>query len=206
VNEALGGPPNNLSYVATDFQHEDLFGVLSRHGYDRAQPTFFIVEGVTMYLPEEAACATFRFVGAHRPQSGIVFDFVYRTMIDMIARVDMASVPEPAKPFVERFLNLTRNEPWVFGLPVGGEREFLREFGLELRETLMVGGEDSLKRYVTKADGTQVGAQAIAEMMARMAGSAGQAAGGQQMSAEQMREQQRLMAYQLAEAVIGPPG
>jgi hypothetical protein len=107
---------------------------------------------------------------------------------------------------VERFLELTRDEPWVFGLPVGGEREYLRELGLELGEVLTIGGEESLRRYVTKADGTQVGAQAMAEAMARMAQDA-KAAGpsspeAQQMSPERMREQQRLMAYQLADAVV----
>ena len=207
VNAALGGPPVNLTYVAIDFQHEDLSDVLSRHGYDPAQRTFFIWEGVTMYLPEEAVRDTLRFVATHPPGSGIVFDFVYRAMIDMLARIDMANIPATARPFVQRFLNLTKDEPWVFGVPEDGEREFLAGFGLELREALTIGGEDSLKRYVTRADGTQVGAQAIAEAMARMserARAAGPSASqGQQMPPVRMREQQRLMAYQLAEAVVG---
>jgi methyltransferase (TIGR00027 family) len=208
INDVLGGPPANLTYVPIDFQHEDLLEVLKRHGYDPSRRTFFILEGVLMYLPEEAARGTLRFVAAHPPGSGIVFDFVYRAMIDMIAKIDMAAVPEAAKPFVQRFLSLTRNEPWVFGLPVGGEREFLREFGLELREAFTIGGEESLKRYVTRSDGTQVGAQAITEAMARMAErmrAAGQSAPETpRMSPEQMREQQRLTAYQLAEAVVVP--
>ena len=149
---------------------------------------------------------TLHFVATHPPGSGIVFDFVYRGMIDMIARIDMATLPEAAKPFVQRFLDLTRDEPWVFGIPVGTERDFLAELGLELREVLTVGGEESLKRYVTKADGTQVGAQAIAEGMARMAArmsaSASASPGGPRMDPERAREQQRLMSYQLAEAVI----
>jgi methyltransferase (TIGR00027 family) len=210
VHEILGGSPANLTYVSIDFQHENLPDVLTRHGYDPAQRTFFILEGVTMYLPEEAVRDTLRFVAAHPPGSGIVFDFVYRAMIDTIARIDLANVPEAAKAFVERFLKLTRDEPWVFGLPVGGEREFLGEFGLELREVLTVGGEESLKRYLTKADGTQVGAQALAEAMARMSQQtqgAGQAAHeNQQIPPERTREQQRLMAYQLAEAVVGRRG
>ena len=208
VNDVLGGPPANLTYVPVDFQHEDLPDVLARHGYDPAQRTFFILEGVTMYLPEDAARGTLRFVGAHPPGSGIVFDFVYRAMIDMLARIDWANVPEAAKPFLKRFLDLIKDEPWVFGLPVGGEREFLGEFGLELREAFTIGGEDSIRRYLTKADGTQVGAQAMAAAMARMAEraqSAGPSApGGQQIPPERMREQQRLMAYQLAEAVVAP--
>jgi methyltransferase (TIGR00027 family) len=205
VHEVVGTPPANLTYVSIDFQHEDLPDVLKRHGYDPAQRTFFILEGVTMYLPEEAARATFRFVGAHPPGSGIVFDFVYRAMIDMLARIDMANIPDVQKPFVQRFLDLIKDEPWVFGLPVRGEREFLREFGLELREAFAIGGEESIKRYVTKSDGTPVGAQAYAAAMARMAARASESTQaqprGQQMSLEQMREQQRLMAYQLAEAV-----
>ena len=206
VSEVLGASPVNLTYVAIDFQHEDLAGALTPHGYNPAQQTFFILEGVTMYLPEEAVRGTLQFVAAHPPGSGIVFDFVYRAMVDMLSRIDMTNVPEAAKPFVARFLDLIRDEPWVFGLPVGGEREFLREFGLELREALTIGGEESLKRYLTRADGTQVGAQAIADAMARMAERARtvrpSAPEGHQVPPEGMRERQRVMAYQLAEAVV----
>jgi methyltransferase (TIGR00027 family) len=207
VNDVLGAPPANLTYVPVDFQHEDLRGALTRHGYDPSQRTFFILEGVTMYLPEEAVRETLRFVASHPAGSGIVFDFVYRAMIDMLARIDMANIPQAQKPYVQRFLNLIKDEPWVFGIPVGGEREFLADFGLELREAFVIGGEESLKRYVTRADGTQIGAQAIAEAMARMAQRARESAQSgseaqQQMSPERMREQQRVMSYQLAEAVV----
>ena len=91
----------------------------------------------------------------------------------------------------------------AIGLPVGREREFLNDFGFELRETLTVGGEESLKRYLTRADGTEIGAQAIAEAMARMSARI-RAAGseGAQLPAERTPEQQRLMTYQLAEAVV----
>jgi methyltransferase (TIGR00027 family) len=206
VIEALGGPPPNLSYVATDFRHDDLRAALMRNGCGPGQRTFFIFEGVAMYLPEETVRGTLRFVAAHRPGSSIVFGFVYRPLVDMLARIDWANVPEGFKPFVQRFLNLIKDEPWVFGVPVGAEREFLRECGLELREALTVGGDESLKRYLTRADGTQVGAQAIAEAMARMAERA-RAAGqpvpdASQMSPESMREQQRVMSYQIAEAIV----
>jgi methyltransferase (TIGR00027 family) len=214
VNDALGGPPPNLTYVSIDFQTEDLLEVLRRHGYDPTERTFFIMEGVSMYVPEAAVRATLRFVASHPPGSAIVFDFVYRAMIDMIANLDWAKVPEPAKPFVKRFLDLIKDEPWVFGLPVGGEREYLRELGLELREAFMVGGEESLKRYVTRSDGTQIGAEAMAAAMAmmrqrmeaaRQAGSQDAAPAPDPAAAARMREQQRLSAYQLAEAVVAPP-
>jgi methyltransferase (TIGR00027 family) len=206
VNEAVGGPPANLTYVPIDIQHEDLADVLRRHGHDQSKRTFFIMEGVTMYVPEEGVRATLRYVAGHPPGSAIVFDFMYRPMVDMLRSIDWARVPESFKPYVERFLELIKDEPWVFGIPVDGERTFLRDAGLDLVELLTIGGEESLKRYATKADGTQVGAQAIAEGMARMAERA-RALGpsspeAQAISPERMREQQRRSAYQLVEAIV----
>jgi methyltransferase (TIGR00027 family) len=201
VNAVLGGAPANLTYVAIDFQHEDLGDVLRRHEYDPSRKTFFILEGVTMYLPEDAVRGTLRFVAGHPPGSTIVFDYVYSAMIEAIARIDLATAPPAAKAFLERFLKLTKDEPWIFGLPMDGEREYLRECGLELREALMIAGEESIRRYLSRADGTQVGAQAIAAAMAQQAQAARQSA-APPMPPEQMRQMARQMAYQLAEAAV----
>lgn len=195
ANRVLGRPPANLTYVPVDFQSQALRDVLPRHGYDSAQRTFFLLEGVTMYLPEEAFRGTLRFVAAHAPGTGIVFDYVTGELIEMLGRIDMASVSPTIRPLMERFLTLTRDEPWRFGVPFGKEQEFFDAFGLEIRERLTIGGADSVQRYLTKADGTQVGAEALAEVMARVAA---EAPPQQPVSAEQMHEQQRLMAHQLA--------
>lgn len=205
VNEVLGAPPGNLTYVAIDFKNEEMTDVLPRHGYDLAQPTFFILEGVTMYLPEAAVRQTLQFVAAHPTGSTVVFDYLLRPMIDMIAAIDLAKVPPAAKAFVQRFVNLTRDEPWIFGFPINGERDFLRSVGLELRQSFMIGGEESVKQYLTRADGSEVGAEAIGAAMARMAELArsDEANASLRISPEQMREQQRLMAYQIAEAAVG---
>jgi methyltransferase (TIGR00027 family) len=206
VRASLGDEPPNVTYVAIDFQHEDLGDVLARHGYDRTQRTFFIMEGVTMYVEEEGVRRTLQFVGDHPAGSGIVFDFVPRAMIEMLAKIDLNNVPAAARPYLQRFLDLIKDEPWVFGIPLGTEASFLGEFGLEVREVLTVGGPESIARYLTKADGTQVGAKALEEMMARMRAGAAESgessAMQQQMTPERMREQQRQMAYQLAEAVV----
>jgi methyltransferase (TIGR00027 family) len=42
VQDAIGRPPANLTYVPIDIQHEDLADVLRRHGHDQLQRTFFI--------------------------------------------------------------------------------------------------------------------------------------------------------------------
>ena len=206
VQDALGMPPANLTYVPIDFQHDDLADVLRRHGHDQSLPTFFIMEGVTMYVPEDGVRATLRYVAGHPAGSAIVFDFMYRPMVDMLRNINWATVPDSFKPMVQRFLNLIKDEPWVFGIPAGGERAFLDDAGLELREVLTIGGDESIQRYATRADGTQLGAQVLAEGMARMAERAREAGPSspeaQALSPERMREQQRLMAYQLAEAVV----
>ena len=68
--------PPNLTYVAVDFRHDKLGDVLAAAGYDSSQRTFFIWEGVTMYLPEAAVEETLRWVAAQAPGSTIIFDFV----------------------------------------------------------------------------------------------------------------------------------
>jgi methyltransferase (TIGR00027 family) len=206
VLAALGSAPPNLTYVSIDFQHDDLGDVLARHGHDPTQRTFFIMEGVTMYVPEEGVRRTLQFVGRHPAGSSIVFDFVPKAMIDMIAAIDMDKVPASARAYVQRFLDLIKDEPWVFGIPLGAVGEFLGEFGLDAREVMAIGGPESVARYLTKADGTQVGAKALGEVMARAAAQAAKdleaMSPEQRATQERMREQQRHMAYQLADAVV----
>jgi len=73
-------------------------------------------------------------------------------------------------------------------------------------KTPPIRGEEVNRRYLTRADGTVVGAETIAAAMARMmkqAREAGQAGiSGGQMSPERIRELQRHTAYQLAVAVV----
>ena len=205
VNAVLGGPPPNLTYVASDFAHDGLRDDLMRHGHDPAQKTFFILEGVTMYVPEANVRDTLRFVASHVPGSAIVFDFVYRTMIDMLSGTESGNVPEAARPVLQRLLKTMKDEPWLFGIPVGGEREFLNELGLELQEVLPVGGEESLKRYLTRADGTQVGNEVIGAGRTRIAYRASAAepsVEAEQILPERMHELQQMMSYQIAWAIV----
>lgn len=206
VEEALGGPPANLTYVPLDLETEDMPTALARCGYDAGLRTFVILEGVTMYVHEQALRELFRFIASHPEGSSVVFDFASQPMIDGIKQINLANVPPIARPSLERFLALIEHEPWVFGLPVDGAKEFLASLGLELRETVTIGSEESSKRYLTRADGTIVGAEGQAKAEAlRNAATAKLAA---TMSPEQLqrieegaRQQQRQMAYRIAEGV-----
>jgi methyltransferase (TIGR00027 family) len=207
VAAVLGAPPPNLTYVPLDLEHDELPSVLARHGYDVSRRTFVIMEGVTMYVAEEELRALFRFVAAHPAGSSIVFDFATRTMVDGIKHIDLAAVPAPARPSFERFLDLIKDEPWLFGFPVGGEEGFLAELGLTLREVLTIGSEEAAARYLTRADGTTVGAEGHAQAEALR--QAAQAAAAEHASpelreqiAQRMRAQERHMAYRIAAAVV----
>ena len=145
--------PPNLTYVAVDFRHDKLGDVLAAAGYDSGQRTFFIWEGVTMYLPEAAVEETLRWVAAQAPSSTIIFDFVGAMVIQFMANIPWDKLPEVAKKGVERLQRLEAGEPWIFGLPED-EQEFLRKLGLELRELLPIGGQESMKRYLIRSDGT----------------------------------------------------
>ena len=146
--------PPNLTYVPIDFRHDKLGDVLASAGYDSSQRTFFIWEGVTMYLPEETVEATLRWVAAQTPGSTIIFDFMGAMIVKFMATADLSTFPEAAQKAFDRLRKLTAGEPWIFGIPDDGEREFLNKLGLELRELLPVGGEESMKRYLTRSDGT----------------------------------------------------
>jgi methyltransferase (TIGR00027 family) len=154
IREAGIEIPSNLTYVPIDFRHDKLGEVLAAAGYDPSQRTFFIWEGVTMYLPEEAVEETLRWVAAQAPGSTIIFDFVGAMVIKFMSTADLSMFPEAAKKAIERLRRLTAGEPWIFGIPDPGEREFLGKLGLELRETLPLGGPESLRRYLTRSDGT----------------------------------------------------
>lgn len=210
VDEALGGPPQNLTYVPLDLEREDLATALARHGYDVSQRTFVIMEGLTMYVQEDALRELFGFLSAHAPGSSVVFDFATRTMIEGIKQINLSTAPPAARPSLERFLKLTKDEPWLFGLPLGGEQAFLAEVGFELRELMAIGGEESVSRYLTRADGTTVGAAGYAKAEALRKAAQAQMAERltpeqREKLAERMREQERQSAYRIAEAVVARP-
>jgi methyltransferase (TIGR00027 family) len=77
VVKIFGAVPDRVVLVPTDFTTRPLDEVLRDAGYDRAQRTFFIWEGVTMYLPEAANLSTLRFIRAGSASgSSVVYDYV----------------------------------------------------------------------------------------------------------------------------------
>ena len=207
VAAALGSAPANLTYVGADLQRETLPDALARHGYDPSRRTFVVMEGLTMYVPEQPLRDIFGFLATHAPGSSMVFDFATRAMIEGLGKVDLGKIPPANRPPIERFMNMIRHEPWVFGIALDAEREFLAGLSLQLRELLTVGSEESVRRYLTREDGTTLGAEAQAKTEAlrqlvqeRMVATMDPAQRESALAA--MREQARQNAYRIAAAVV----
>ena len=149
LEEVLGGVPPHVRFVEIDFRRDTLRDALRKAGYQPAEKTFFIWEGVSMYLPEDAVRATLRTVASYSAAgSSLVMDFAGRATIDMLEKF----------PHIPQHNYTTHwGEPWIFGVPDTHEQEFFRECGLELRETLSFFGRAAAKRYLTRADGRRLG-------------------------------------------------
>ncbi len=77
VKRMLGGLPEHVRYVPIDFGTDALVTALERAGFDRERRTFFLWEGVTMYLRPDAVEAVLSLVAQSSEGSGIGFDYLY---------------------------------------------------------------------------------------------------------------------------------
>jgi methyltransferase (TIGR00027 family) len=149
LRSALGSIPPHVRFAEIDFNTQALMDVLCEAGYTDQEKAFFIWEGVTMYLPEEAVRQTLRTLATHS-QSGsrMVMDFAGRAMIEVLNQF-------PHLP--QHRYTTAWGEPWIFGLPDNHEKEFFSDCGLEFSEVFSVFGAEAVKRYLTRADGTRLG-------------------------------------------------
>jgi methyltransferase (TIGR00027 family) len=144
----LGQLPHHVTYAPIDFATESLAEVLRNAGHRPIEKTFYICEGVSMYVPEEGMRETLRTVAALSPPgSSMLLEYMNRAAIELSKKLAIGVIKN-ARDW---------GEPFVFGVPDGQDREFFRESGLELGETLRMGGPESVKRYAMCADGTYYG-------------------------------------------------
>jgi methyltransferase (TIGR00027 family) len=125
---------------------------LREAGYDRAQRTFFIWEGVTMYLPEAANLSTLRFIrSGSAPGSSVVYDYV----LDAALRPDGGGIygAKSAAAYVASV-----GEPLVTGWSQRQAAEIATREGLVVVSD--VGPAELTTRYLVGADGQPDGMMA----------------------------------------------
>lgn len=146
---AIGALPSNVRLAEIDFRRDRVQDVLAKAGYRREEKTFFIWEGVSMYLSESAVRQTLRTIVENSASgSSLVMDFAEQAIIDMLGKFRHLSQHDYTTHW---------GEPWIFGIPDEREREFFAETGFEVREILSFFGQDAARRYLTRADGTRLG-------------------------------------------------
>jgi methyltransferase (TIGR00027 family) len=70
-----GVDARRVTFVAADFAREDWFQNLIAAGFDPGKATFFLWEGVTMYLDRKSVESTLRKIAGMGPGSVVAFDY-----------------------------------------------------------------------------------------------------------------------------------
>ncbi len=138
---------HDVRYVAVNFEKDNLEECLKAQGFDGAKRTLFLWEGVCMYLTEEAISATLGFISRAVPGSSVLFDYIYRGMLDGSA--DYYGAQESLRS-AKRL-----GEPYIFGLDEHSAREFLSARGFDIVSDVDV--EAVSRQFLTKSDGSQLG-------------------------------------------------
>jgi methyltransferase (TIGR00027 family) len=145
VKRLLGALPRHVTYVPVNFLQDVVEERLAASGYDRAQVTLFIWEGVTPYLDSAAIDGTLAMVARAAKGSSITFDY---TFASALANPDAA---------LKKQLDLAAKagEPYAFGVGADGVKGLLERHGLTLVED--VSAEEAETRFLVGSDGKRWG-------------------------------------------------
>lgn len=139
LKRMLGTLPSHVTFVPIDFDQQELKNEMMKASFRTNVKTFFIWEGVSQYITEEAVDATFRYVTcASAPDSKIVFTYIHRDIIDGSARSELG----------HKLVSLAQRvgEPWFFGFNKEELPRYLDERGFVPIED--VGNLEYKKRYL----------------------------------------------------------
>jgi methyltransferase (TIGR00027 family) len=149
VQRATGSVPASVHLVPLDFERDDLLGALTAHGYRGDARTFFVWEGVTQYLTEDAVRATLAALRAAPKGSRLAFTYVRR---DFIEGTNMYEAAILYKRFRQR------QQVWHFGLDPDAVSDFAAGYGWRLVEQA---GPDYFLRNYIRPTGRDLGASQL---------------------------------------------
>ena len=145
VAEALGALPDYVRYAPIDFNTQKLGDVLLPLGYDPKQRTFFLLEGVVMYVVEAGNVATFEFIRKNSaPGSVVVYDYLLRRVIEGNTKGLYAAAYLALA--VER-----QGEPYIFGWTPAEAAAWAKKLGFRVVED--IGGKALERRHLTGSNG-----------------------------------------------------
>jgi len=140
--------PQNLIFVPIDFDKEQLEDKIIQAGFNVGKKNLFVLEGVTMYLSEDAVEDTFGFISkASESGSVVVFDHIFASVL----RGENKYFGE--KGMYKRTAKV--GEKWTFALEENASEPFLSKFGFT--ETDCSGAHELEERYFQNSKGIVVG-------------------------------------------------
>jgi methyltransferase (TIGR00027 family) len=153
IQATLGEIPTDVTYVSVDFARDRISDVLKQGGFYEGKKSFYIWEGVSMYLPEHSVRDVLRMVASHSaPGSSIVLDYANSLGIEVTKQYPPAAIP------------VTWGEPWIFGVPGANGTEFFRELGFDPGVPLSMNNPEVIKRWAVRRDGTTYAAHVLEKM------------------------------------------
>lgn len=138
MQKTLGDIPPHVIYTAVDFNTQDLAAELVKAGFRLEIPTFFIMEGVTQYISEQAVEHIFGFAAQAPKSSRFAFTYIKLEIIEGTAR---SNIDQRIMGRVAR-----RGMPWIFGIDGQILGEWLDQRGFKLID--QSGGADYRERYL----------------------------------------------------------
>jgi methyltransferase (TIGR00027 family) len=130
--------PGNLRFLALDFDRDSLADRLFSAGFDPAENSLFVLEGVTMFLEPESAQKTFAFIGGNSGKKSLIaFDY---------ARL----LPEGERNEISETVAQV-GEKYRFGIEKGKVADFLASYGLFSSGELQA--KDLKERFGKKEEG-----------------------------------------------------
>ena len=122
--------PEQLTFVSTNFETDNLGEVLLKSGFDVSVKTLFILEGVTYYLSRDTINNTMNFIHSHSAKGSIIcFDYL-----------------------AEKIESMNEAEPYQFIIGKNELKEFLSKHRFNIIEH--IDSKEMEKRYLTLKDGS----------------------------------------------------
>jgi methyltransferase (TIGR00027 family) len=137
LQQLYGRAPDHVTLVPTDFDSQELEGVLAVQGYKAEQKTFFVLETVTQYLTEGSVRQTFNFLAKANAGSRLVFTYVCKDFIDGVNRYGLDTLYQAYR---------VKGQLWRFGMDPEQVAAFLEEYAW--KELEQMGSQEFIARYV----------------------------------------------------------
>lgn len=119
--------PDSTTYLSIDFNRDDPMECLMANGFECEKRCLFILEGLLMYLNDDAVDKTFRLIHdlAGR-ESRVVFDYVYSSVLRHEGRYYGEELQKNVSD---------ADEPWTFGFEEGKVGDYLLDHGFTIERS-----------------------------------------------------------------------